>query len=261
MRSIALLSILCAWSGLSISSDAVFDGLIALTVDASNGLGIPGAGTLAGTVSFTAGSIWGFKDVGGAFDGVDAFLVRFFEGVADLTFGLFDGVEALTFDTFDGAVALIVALEWAAAFATEPSLGVMSAKIESLGGLDPAVTFSLVGSLRRGRSGADDIFPSDLSESGRATTGLVGDDIESADAGRSGSVFGAAAAAFAFFWAAMVSLIEGRAGIELVLFDAKTDLGAAVLDVSAFCGLGFAESSTSRSCCFLSKADIILASN
>ncbi len=142
---------------------------------------------------------------------------------------------------------------------TNPFLGVISARIDVLGGLDAGGIFSLTGNFRRGRKGAEDIFPSDFRVSRRAVIGFVGDEMESAEEGRSGSVLVAVAAAFAFFWAAMVSLIEGRAGKAFVLFDAKTDLGAAVLDGTAFCGLGLAESSISRSCCFLSRADMMLA--
>ena len=82
--------------------------------------------------------------------------------------------------------------------------------------------------LRRGRTGAEDNVPTDVVDTfreaadmsvvGLARLGWVpdflGDPKGSADPGRSGRCL---PASFAFFCAAMVSLIEGLAGIEVVL--------------------------------------------
>lgn len=82
--------------------------------------------------------------------------------------------------------------------------------------------------LRRGRTGAEDNVPIDVVDTFRGAadiavvglprlgcmTDFLGDPNGSADPGRSA---GSLPASFAFFCAAMVSLIEGLAGTEVVL--------------------------------------------
>ena len=91
-----------------------------------------------------------------------------------------------------------------------------------------AVAGRATSALRRGRTGAEDRVPIDVVETLRdaadmAVAGLLrlccmagfwGDPMGSADPGRSGRCF---PASFAFFCAAMVSLMEILAGTELVL--------------------------------------------
>ena len=91
-----------------------------------------------------------------------------------------------------------------------------------------AVAGRAASGLRRGRTGAEDKVPIDVVDTFRdaadmAVAGLprlgcrtdfLGDPKGSADPGRSGRIL---PASFAFFCAAMVSLIEGLIGIEVVL--------------------------------------------
>lgn len=87
--------------------------------------------------------------------------------------------------------------------------------------------------------------------------GFIGVAEGSADPGRSGKAF---PAIFARFCAAIVSLIEGLVGMELVLRE-KGSTFAPVADISgasSFCGLGFEGSSIKNFRCFSSRVDDIL---
>lgn len=57
----------------------------------------------------------------------------------------------------------------------------------------------------------------------------------------------------------MVSLIEGLAGTEVVLWENPgLEPAAEVCGAGTLCGLGFEGCSIKRSCCFLSRVDMIL---
>lgn len=104
-----------------------------------------------------------------------------------------------------------------------------------------AVAGLAISALLRGRTGAEDKVPTDVVDTLReavdiAVAGLpmpiceadfLGDLRGSADPGREGRFLPAAFAAF--FWAAIVSLIDGRGGTEVVLCE-KADFPPAVVD-------------------------------
>lgn len=87
------------------------------------------------------------------------------------------------------------------------------------------------------------------------TVAFFGEVDGSAEEGRSGRF---QPAAFAFFCAAIVSLMEGLVDIAFVLFEnAGLPAAVAVWDI-ACCGFGLEESSINSFCWTLSKADIRL---
>ncbi len=117
---------------------------------------------------------------------------------------------------------------------------------------------------RVGRTGAEDRVPIvvDIAVAGLAMPDAAGvnlaDGVDSADPGRSGTVL---IASFARFCAAIVSLIDGLGGTELVLRDRAWGFGAAaaVDGSSSLRGSGLHPSSSSSFCCLLSRANKILA--
>lgn len=127
----------------------------------------------------------------------------------------------------------------------------------------PGLLISGLRAGRIGRTGAEDKEPTvDIAVAGLVIldkeAGFIGVAEGSADPGRSGRFF---PATFTRFCAAIVSLMDGLVGTEVVLLENMWTLPpVAVLEFSnSFWGFGFEGSSISNFCCFESRADNMLS--